>query len=185
MSNPSRSTPPGGEPSADPIAPGALARDLLALWGRPKGRPSKAPRAARASGRPDPPVAEPSGGLPMPDASGAGRRAAAGRDAWSEGTDLGRAIRWLRGERTQTQLCEQAGLDPATWSQYEAGRRRPLCRARHKGRSFVTDMLEAGVDVFTVQKLAGHADAVTTARYDRRRETAQREAAGRLALPAG
>jgi len=45
-------------------------------------------------------------------------------------------------------------------------------------------LLDAGVDVFTVQKLAGHADAVTTARYDRRRETAQREAAQRLALPA-
>jgi site-specific recombinase XerD len=51
-------------------------------------------------------------------------------------------------------------------------------------RSFVTSLLDAGVDVFSVQKLAGHADAVTTARYDRRRETAQREAAGRLALPA-
>jgi site-specific recombinase XerD len=51
-------------------------------------------------------------------------------------------------------------------------------------RGYVTSLLDAGVDVFTVQKLAGHADAVTTARYDRRRETAQREAAGRLALPA-
>jgi site-specific recombinase XerD len=48
----------------------------------------------------------------------------------------------------------------------------------------LTSLLDAGVDVFTVQRLAGHADTVTTARYDRRRETAQREAVQRLALPA-
>jgi integrase len=69
------------------------------------------------------------------------------------------------------------GTDPWTYPWW-------LCRARHKRSSFVTGLLDAGVDVFTVQKLAGHADAVTTARYDRRRETAQREAAQRLALPA-
>jgi hypothetical protein len=39
------------------------------------------------------------------------------------------------------------------------------------------------VDVFTVQRLAGHADANTTARYDRRREAAEGVAAQRLALP--
>lgn len=50
-------------------------------------------------------------------------------------------------------------------------------------RSFVTRLLEAGVGVFTVQRLAGHADAVTTARYDRQREAARRETAQRLALP--
>jgi hypothetical protein len=40
-----------------------------------------------------------------------------------------------------------------------------------------------GVDVFTVQQLAEHADAVTTARYDRRGEEARRSAAGHLCLP--
>ena len=50
-------------------------------------------------------------------------------------------------------------------------------------RGCITALLEAGVDVFTVQRLAGHADAVTTARYDRRGEGTRREAAGRLALP--
>jgi site-specific recombinase XerD len=44
-------------------------------------------------------------------------------------------------------------------------------------RSCLTSMLENGVDVFTVQKLAGHADPSTTARYDRRGEGAKLEAA--------
>ena len=48
----------------------------------------------------------------------------------------------------------------------------------------VSRLLEAGVDVFTVQQLAGHADAVTTARYDRRGEEARRAAAQLLTIPA-
>lgn len=35
-------------------------------------------------------------------------------------------------------------------------------------RGYVSGLLAAGVDVFTVQKMAGHADAVTTARYELR-----------------
>jgi site-specific recombinase XerD len=50
-------------------------------------------------------------------------------------------------------------------------------------RAYVTDLLDAGVDVFTVQRLAGHADAVTTARYDRRRDEVQRHASTKLCLP--
>ena len=63
-------------------------------------------------------------------------------------------------------------------------RRKPSNRPSPVAATPGASLLDAGVDVFTVQKLAGHADAVTTARYDRRRETAQREAAQRLALPA-
>jgi len=50
-------------------------------------------------------------------------------------------------------------------------------------RSYVSRLLEAGVDLLTVQDLVGHSNAVTTARYDRRGEGAKREAGKVLGLP--
>ena len=43
-------------------------------------------------------------------------------------------------------------------------------------RTFCSDLLDANVDVFTVQKLAGHTSPVTTAKYDRRGEETKRQA---------
>lgn len=43
-------------------------------------------------------------------------------------------------------------------------------------RTFITRLLEAGVDVLTVCELAGHANPATTQKYDLRSETAKREA---------
>ena len=43
-------------------------------------------------------------------------------------------------------------------------------------RTFITNLLSAGVDVLTVSRLAGHADPATTQKYDLRPEFAKRQA---------
>ena len=49
-------------------------------------------------------------------------------------------------------------------------------------RTFCSDLLDAGVDIVTVQKLAGHSSPVTTAKYDRRGEETKRRAVQCLKL---
>jgi site-specific recombinase XerD len=50
-------------------------------------------------------------------------------------------------------------------------------------RTFITKLLESGADISTVQRLAGHASATTTQRYDRRSQSVQRELARMLDVP--
>ena len=50
-------------------------------------------------------------------------------------------------------------------------------------RSWIGDLLDQGVDLATVQKMAGHASASTTAGYDRRDRGVQRRAAVLLEVP--
>lgn len=60
------------------------------------------------------------------------------------------------------QRAEQAAIAP--------------CKPHDLRRTFVTQLLEAGIDINTARQLAGHTDIQTTARYDLRDEKSQRKA---------
>jgi len=55
-----------------------------------------------------------------------------------------------------------------------------LCRPHDLRRTFVTQLLEAGVDINTTRQLAGHSDIQTTARYDLRDVKSQKRAMQQL-----
>lgn len=51
-------------------------------------------------------------------------------------------------------------------------------------RTFISELLDAGVDLATAADLAGHSDPATTKRYDRRGSRARQQAASRIHWPA-
>jgi len=50
-------------------------------------------------------------------------------------------------------------------------------------RTFVSNLLDAGVDIATEAKMAGHSNIQTTAHYDRKPEDAKKSAAQFLNIP--
>ncbi len=104
---------------------------------------------------------------------------------------------WLtvRGDEPGPLLCPVSKSGHVTIRRLtgQAVRAALLRRARHAQvaafsphdlrRTFVGDLLERGADIAAVQQLAGHASVTTTARYDRRPDTARRRAAELLHIP--
>ena len=106
-------------------------------------------------------------------------------DAWRavRGDDDGPLLCPVRrdGLVTVRRLSGQAVLDALR-------KRRRLasiepCTPHDLRRTTIGDLLDAGVDLATVQRLAGHAQVQTTARYDRRPEEIKRQASERLHVP--
>ncbi len=80
-----------------------------------------------------------------------------------------------RGKRVvRRRMTDQAVLYILQKRASEAGVK--SCSPHDCRRTFISDLLDAGVDLVTVSHLAGHSSPLTTARYDRRGEDAKRRA---------
>lgn len=78
-------------------------------------------------------------------------------------------------------MTGQAIADLLSKRLIEAGQRRHT--PHDFRRTFIGELLDAGVDLAITQSLVGHASPATTARYDRRPARRSREAVDRLQLP--
>ena len=85
------------------------------------------------------------------------------------------------GRITQRRMTDQAVLLIMRRRAEQAGVRR--FSPHDLRRTFISHMLERGADLAVVQRLAGHAQISTTARYDRRGSEAARKASELLHVP--
>ncbi|WP_097650907.1 tyrosine-type recombinase/integrase [Candidatus Chloroploca asiatica] len=91
-------------------------------------------------------------------------------------------IRAYKGGRFSTQrITAEAVALILTNRAQEAGI--PACTPHDMRRTYISELLDAGIDLATVQQLVGHAQVTTTASYDRRGEAAKRKAVEFVEVP--
>ncbi|QSB06813.1 tyrosine-type recombinase/integrase [Natronoglycomyces albus] len=96
----------------------------------------------------------------------------AGRPRYVGKTQSGRSLSAMTGQAIADLLVKRLT---------QAGQRRHT--PHDFRRTFIGELLDAGVDLAITQSLVGHASPVTTARYDRRPQRRSREAVDKLRLP--
>ncbi|WP_100444346.1 tyrosine-type recombinase/integrase [Glycomyces xiaoerkulensis] len=94
---------------------------------------------------------------------------------------VNKAGRLRRNGNRLAGMTGQAIADLLTKRLVEAGQRRHT--PHDFRRTFIGELLDAGVDLAITQSLVGHASPATTARYDRRPARRSRDAVDRLNLP--
>ncbi len=104
-----------------------------------------------------------------------------GSDAGALFCPVNKAGRLRRSGTRLAGMTGQAVADLLTKRLVEAGQRRHT--PHDFRRTFIGELLDAGVDLAITQSLVGHASPATTARYDRRPARRSREAVDRLRLP--
>lgn len=87
-----------------------------------------------------------------------------------------------RGSRLLTSAMSYSSIDGALAALCLRARL-PRFSSHDLRRSYCSELLNAGADLSTVQRLMGHATLTTTAIYDRRGEAAQLAATGLLVVP--
>ena len=124
-----------------------------------------------------------------------GASAALDRWVWLRGENVGRDenqplfLPVLKGKAAAggrivlRRLTDQSVMDILLRRARQAGLKRTS--PHDFRRTFISDLLDAGADIATVQKMAGHSNVSTTARYDRRGEAAKQRAASLLHVPSG
>jgi site-specific recombinase XerD len=99
-----------------------------------------------------------------------------GRDA---GALFGRAV---RGGRVSERRLADEGVAVILRDRASTAEIAPFT-PHDMRRTYISELLDAGADLATVQKMVGHESVTTTAGYDRRGDAAKRQAADRVHVP--
>ncbi len=101
-------------------------------------------------------------------------------DAWLAGRDAGAFFPGGGNRNKGAQLTGQSIYEMLKQRSKQAGIN--SLSPHDFRRTYISNLLDNGVDIVTVQKLAGHASVETTANYDRRGEKAKRRAVDSLSF---